>query len=85
MPVEHVRVVFAAGWAGEGAVKDMWNRCMECGRFISFDDLADGKALHQMLEPDSDLGVEKYETLCKLHYHRVNHDHPPPMAPTRSR
>ena len=46
---------------------DAWNRCDECGRFIPYGDFADGSALHDLLEPDSDLGVEKWETLCREH------------------
>ncbi len=45
-------------------MKNLWNRCQNCGRFIALDDIADGNALHQLLEPDSDLGVEKWETIC---------------------
>ena len=48
--------------------KDLWNKCHECGRIIPYVDFADGRAVHRMLEPDSDLGVEKWETLCRDHY-----------------
>lgn len=44
-----------------------WNKCDECGQFVRFDDLAAGRAIHRLLEPDSDLGVEKWETLCPKH------------------
>lgn len=47
--------------------KDAWNRCDECGEFIAYQDFANGTAIHIMLEPDSDLGVEKWETLCAKH------------------
>lgn len=46
---------------------DAWNRCDECGKFIPYQDIADGKASHGLMEPDSDLGTEQWETLCKLH------------------
>jgi hypothetical protein len=52
-------------------MKDPWNRCDQCGRFISLDDFADGKATHKMLEPSSDLGVETWETLCSAHSNAV--------------
>lgn len=47
---------------------DTWNKCDDCGRFIPYQDFADGRALRRLLEPDSDLGTEKYETLCRDHY-----------------
>ena len=47
--------------------KDPWNRCQECGRFISFADLDSGRARHQMITPDSDVSHEAYETLCRDH------------------
>lgn len=46
---------------------DLWNRCDECGRFIPLDDFVSGKAIHRLLEPSSDLGVERFETLCHMH------------------
>lgn len=46
---------------------DDWNRCQECGRFIAYEDFATGAALHHLLEPDSQLGVETWETLCAKH------------------
>jgi hypothetical protein len=49
---------------------DAWNRCEVCGRFIPLDDIAGGFALRRLLEPDSNLGVEKWETLCRWHYKR---------------
>ncbi len=45
-------------------MNDVWNRCQVCGQFISFEDIAEGRALHEQLEPDSDLGVEKWVTEC---------------------
>lgn len=47
--------------------RDLWNRCDSCGRFIAFDDFAQGNAVRRLLEPDSQLGVEKWETLCAEH------------------
>jgi hypothetical protein len=52
-------------------IHDTWNKCQECGRFISYQDFADNNAIHRMLEPDSDLGVEKWETLCFKHYRQA--------------
>ena len=57
--------------------QDVWNKCQDCGRFISYDDLLDGKAVHRMLEPDSEFGGEKWETLCGNHYAP-----PPPGEPS---
>lgn len=50
----------------------LWNQCDECGRFVSYADLETGNALHRLLEPDSDLGGEKWETLCPLHMTAVD-------------
>ena len=44
-----------------------WNRCDDCGRFIPLDDFVDGLASHKLLAPDSDLGTEQWETLCRRH------------------
>jgi len=52
-------------------IKDTWNRCDECGQFIALEDFADGKARHIMLEPDSELGNELWETLCMKHMQKV--------------
>jgi hypothetical protein len=49
---------------------DLWNRCDECGRFIPLNDFAERKALHWLQEPDSDLGNERWETLCAEHFDR---------------
>ena len=51
----------------EAGMADCWNKCDDCGRFVSFDDLLEGKAIHRLLEPDSQLGVERFETLCRDH------------------
>ena len=52
-------------------MKDLWNRCETCGRFIAWHDIADGNAIHRLLEPSSDLGVETFETLCPDHAHET--------------
>lgn len=41
---------------------DTWNRCDVCGQFISFEEFISLAAIHRILEPDSELGVEKWET-----------------------
>lgn len=40
-------------------------RCDHCGKFISFESLMDGTALHVMRTPDSHYSSEEYESLCK--------------------
>ena len=49
---------------------DAWNRCHECGQFISFQDIIDGEATHTMVEPSSHFGKEKWDTLCRKHKER---------------
>lgn len=44
-----------------------WNRCDDCGQFISYDDLFSGRALRSLITPDSEISVEDYETLCAKH------------------
>ena len=44
-----------------------WNKCDVCGRFISYADIESGKAVRQLVTPDSDFSVEEYETLCDKH------------------
>ncbi len=44
-----------------------WNRCDECGVFISFDDLEKGLAIREMETPDTDYTSETWITLCKKH------------------
>lgn len=41
--------------------------CDECGKFISFADLASGAASHRMVTPSSDISYESWETLCREH------------------
>ena len=48
-------------------MSETWNRCDECGKFIPLNDFATGKAVHKLLEPDSDRGNEQWETLCNEH------------------
>jgi hypothetical protein len=43
-----------------------WNRCDECGRFISMVDFDKG-AVRRFVCPDSELTRESYETLCVKH------------------
>ena len=51
----------------QSATDNAWRKCDVCGKFISYDDLNSGKAIHWMKEPDSDLSCETWETLCKDH------------------
>ena len=47
---------------------DLWNRCDVCGKFIPLAEFAEGgSATRKMLEPDSEFGGEKFETLCFEH------------------
>jgi hypothetical protein len=39
--------------------------CDVCGKFISFNDLCNRDAVHNMVSPDSDYSEETWETLCK--------------------
>jgi hypothetical protein len=39
-----------------------WNRCDVCGQFIAIEEFVDGGAIRRLREPDSDLGVEKWDT-----------------------
>ncbi len=45
-------------------MRDPWNRCNDCGKFIAIDDFKYG-ALHAMETPDSELTHETWITLCK--------------------
>ncbi len=47
--------------------KDIWNRCNVCGRFVSYQDILDGKASHVLVTPESLKTRETFETLCKEH------------------
>lgn len=46
---------------------DTWNRCDECGKFIGMDQFENHLAVRRLLEPSSELGVERWETLCFQH------------------
>ncbi len=39
--------------------------CDNCGKFISSDDVENGKAYHQLFTPDSYFSYEVYESYCK--------------------
>lgn len=47
--------------------KQPWNACDECGKFISYSDIAEGIATHVMVTPDSEKTRETFETLCSEH------------------
>ena len=47
--------------------RDAWNRCDECGKFIPYEDFADGKASHKIVTPESLKTRETFETLCRNH------------------
>jgi hypothetical protein len=40
-------------------------KCDWCGRFISYSDLADGKAWNHMRTPDSPISSETFESKCE--------------------
>lgn len=40
-------------------------KCDNCGKFISFDDLMDGKARHTMVLPSSEYSDETFESTCQ--------------------
>jgi hypothetical protein len=42
-------------------------RCDDCGKFISYCDLENGKASHRLVTPDSAYTREEWETLCARH------------------
>lgn len=47
-------------------VRDPWNRCDVCGRFIAMKEFDKG-ALRQLVTPDSEFTREEWETLCIEH------------------
>ena len=47
--------------------RDCFNRCDVCGRFIPFRHFENGRAIHRMVTPDSEVSSEKFETLCAEH------------------
>jgi hypothetical protein len=44
-----------------------WNKCDQCGRFISFNDFIEGNAIRKIILPDSDYSIETFCTLCPKH------------------
>lgn len=38
--------------------------CDTCGRFVNYEDLANGEATHFLVEPDSDRSRERFESEC---------------------
>ncbi len=40
-------------------------RCTWCGRFISYNNLREGKSTHTMVLPDSHLSCETWVSTCK--------------------
>lgn len=48
-------------------MRDLWNRCDVCGRFISLMDFGTGGAVRRLVTPDSDRSGEEWETLCDRH------------------
>lgn len=38
--------------------------CDDCGKFVKLTDIAEGKAVHSLYTPDSDLTREVYESYC---------------------
>lgn len=40
-------------------------KCDICGKFIPYQDLESGKAIHIMLAPDSDVSSETWDSRCK--------------------
>jgi hypothetical protein len=47
--------------------REYWNRCDDCGRFISVTDFEHGDAVRKLVYPDSDRTRETWETLCRYH------------------
>lgn len=42
-------------------------KCDVCGRFVSYSDIASGKAVHFMVTPSSAYTWEEWQTLCVKH------------------
>ena len=49
-------------------------RCSVCGKFIAYKDLHNGKAIWEMVLPDSELSVETWEGFCPKHNQRKNNE-----------
>ncbi len=43
-------------------------KCDECGEFVPYQDILEGRACHVMVTPDSHWTDETYKTLCGEHY-----------------
>lgn len=39
--------------------------CDACGKFVSIKDIAERKAKHFMVDPESDMTRERFESICK--------------------
>lgn len=48
------------------AKQDLWNKCDECGKFIAYEDFAEGEAVRTLEAPSSLFTDETYTTLCKV-------------------
>ena len=58
------------GFDAPVSVRDYWNRCVYCGKFIAYEEFANGKADNVMILPDSALSYETWEAYhldCKAH------------------
>ena len=49
------------------ALENFKIRCDVCGKFISYNSIANGEATVKLLTPDSYYSIETYEYLCKDH------------------
>lgn len=48
-------------------MKEQWNRCDACGRFVAYEDFATGAAVRALDTPDSAFSTESFATLCPVH------------------
>lgn len=44
-----------------------WNKCDECGQFISMSSFESSNASRKLVTPDSYFSKEEYEALCRKH------------------
>ena len=51
-------------------MKDIWNKCDVCGKFISLQNFIDGDAKRKVITTDIEYTSEEYETLCKNHINK---------------
>jgi len=49
--------------------RDTWNKCAECGQFVGYEDIAEGRATVTLVTPDSAWSDERLEVLCRKHAH----------------